>query len=171
VTVRRRLIVVRHAKAEPFAASDHARALTERGHADARDVGTFLRESELLPDHAVVSSAVRTRQTWDDLAETAGAADCPVTFEDAVHTGSPDRVLEALRAVPPAARTVLLVGHNPTAAYLCHFLDDGGGDPSATSGMLRGFAPASACVLEIEVPWTDLGAETGRVLDFRAGRD
>jgi phosphohistidine phosphatase len=167
---QRRLIVVRHAKAEPFAASDRARPLTERGHADARDVGTHLREAGFLPDQAVVSSAVRTRQTWEDLAAAAEVAECPVTYDDAVHTGSPDRVLEALRAVPADARTVLLVGHNPSAAYLCHFLDDGDGDPAATSGMLSGFPPASACVLEIEVPWADLAAETGRVLDFRAGR-
>ena len=40
---RRVLVVVRHAKAEPYAESDHARRLTERGRADAADVGRFLK--------------------------------------------------------------------------------------------------------------------------------
>jgi phosphohistidine phosphatase len=170
VTDRRRLIVVRHAKAEPFAPSDQERRLTDRGAADARDVGTRLGEASLLPDYAVVSTAVRTRQTWAALAETSGAHDTEVSFDEAVFTGSPDVVLEALRAAPEDASTVLFVGHNPTAAYLCHLLDDGDGDPEATSGMLHGFPPASACILEISVPWADLAAETGRLLAFHAGR-
>lgn len=161
---------MRHAKAEPFASSDHVRPLTTRGLADARAAGEHLRAERLLPDYAVVSSAQRTRDTWDALVAGAGLSDCPVSFDDAVFTGSADVVLEALRAAPPEAGTVLFLGHNPTAAYLCHLLDDGEGDPEAVSGLLQGFPPGALAVLEIGVGWAELGPETGRVVGYHVGR-
>lgn len=170
MTDRRRLIVMRHAKAEPFAETDHARRLTERGVAAAADVGVHLWEQDLRPDFAVVSSAERTRDTWAAVRDEAGAGSADVRFDDAVFTGSPDVVLEVLQNVPPDAGTVLFVGHNPTAAYLCHLLDDGDGEPSAVSGLLEGFPPGAMAVIEVAVPWSELAAETGRVVGYYVGR-
>ncbi len=169
VTDLLRLIVMRHTKAEPFAETDHARPLTDRGLAAAAEAGAYLREHDLLPDHVLVSSALRTRQTWAALAESAGVGDLEPCFDDALFTGSADVALETLQATPEDARTVLFVGHNPTAAYLCHYLDDGEGAPDAVSGLLQGFPPGALAVLEMTVPWADLGAETGRVVAFHVG--
>ena len=166
----RRLLVLRHAKAEPFAESDHSRRLTERGRQSAHDVGRHLRERDLLPDYALVSTATRTRETWAEVAEGAGASATRVSFDDALFAGSADAALDALRAAPEDASTVLYVGHNPTAEYFCHLLDDGEGDPSAVSEMLHGFPPAALAVLEVAVPWTDLAAETGRIVGYYVGR-
>ena len=163
-----RLIVMRHGKAEPFAATDHERTLTARGLRDARDAGVHLREGGFVPDWALVSSAVRARQTWDAVCEGLGAAP-EARVEDAVFTGSADVVLSCLTEAPADATTVMFVGHNPAASYLCHELDDGEGDPVAVSGLLKGFPPAAVCVLEVAVPWDELGAETGRVLDYYVG--
>ena len=170
MTDRARLIVMRHAKAEPFAATDHARRLIERGTASAREAGRHLLSKGFVPDHVVVSSAVRTRETWAALSEGLGSPDCEVSFDDTLFTGSADMVVEALQAVPPDASTVLFVGHNPTAAYLCHLLDDGEGAAEAVSGLLRGFPPSAVAVLEIGVPWADLAPETGRVVDYHVGQ-
>ena len=161
---------MRHAKAEPFAASDHERTLTDRGLASARDAGTHLREWGVVPDYAVVSSAVRTRQTWDAVVEAAGWADCPVSFDDAVFTGSADVVIEALRAAPEDARTVVFVGHNPTAAFLCHHLDDGQGDPDRVSELFKGFPPGAVALLDVHVPWAELDAARASVTGFYVGR-
>jgi phosphohistidine phosphatase len=169
MTNPRRLVVMRHAKAEPFAATDHDRRLTDRGRQDASDVGRHLREAGLLPDLAVVSTAVRTRETWSEV-ERASGADCPVSFAEALFTGSADVVLDAVRGVAEAAACVLVVGHNPTAADLCHLLDDGNGDPEAVSGLLRGFPPAAITVFDVGVPWAELAAETGRVVGYYVGR-
>jgi phosphohistidine phosphatase len=170
VTDRRRLIVMRHAKAEPFASTDHARRLTDRGRADARDAGAYLREQRLVPDYAVVSSSTRTRETWDELASAVDLSATVVSFDDELFTGSADVVVEALQSAPVDAATVMFVGHNPTAAYVCHLLDDGEGAPQAVSGLLQGFPPSAVAVLEVPVPWADLGAETGRVVGFHVGR-
>ena len=166
MTDRRRLIVMRHAKAEPFASSDHARTLTDRGLAGARAAGAHLRELGVAPDYAVVSSALRTRQTWDAVVEVAGFTDSEVSFDDAGFSGSPDVVLEALRAAPADVGTVMFVGHNPTAGFLVHFLDDGEGDPAALSELLHGFPPGAVALLDVGVAWAELGPETARVVDF-----
>jgi phosphohistidine phosphatase len=163
-----RLIVMRHGKAEPFASTDYERTLTARGTRDAREAGVHLREHGFVPDWVLVSSAVRARQTWDAVCEGLGTSP-EAFFEDAVFTGSADVVLSCLTEAPAEATTVMFVGHNPAASYLCHELDDGEGDPAAVSGLLQGFPPAGVCVLEVGVPWAELAAETGRVLDFHVG--
>jgi phosphohistidine phosphatase len=156
---------MRHAKAEAFASTDHERHLVERGTAAARAAGTELRERGLLPDYALVSSAVRTRETWEALVETSDAS-CPVSFDDALFTGSFHVVLEALHALPEDFPTVLFLGHNPTAEYLVHHLDDGNGDAAAVSQLLTGFPPAAVAVLELSVGWPELGEETARVTGY-----
>jgi phosphohistidine phosphatase len=164
---RRRLVVMRHAKAEPFASTDHARRLTARGRADAEAAGEYLGGQGFCPDHVVVSSAVRAVATWERVAQSC-VGETEVDVDDAVFTGSIDVVLEALRAVPSEAQTVMFVGHNPVAAYLCHHLDDGHGDPDATHGLLSGLPAGALAVLEMGSPWADLHAESGRVVDFHA---
>jgi len=170
VTDRQRLIVMRHAKAEPFAATDHGRHLTDRGLANARDAGVHLESQGLRPDFALVSSALRTRETWEALSETCDTTGCVVSFDDTLFTGSADLVLESLQASPAESATVLFVGHNPTAADVCHLLDDGEGDPAAVSGLLQGFPPGAVAVLEVGVPWSGLVAETGRLVGYYVGR-
>lgn len=169
MTDRRRLVVLRHAKAEPFAASDHARRLTDRGVADAAAAGAHLAATGVVPDHAVVSTAARTRMTWVAVRDTSGS-EAEAVFEDAVYHGDAEATLETLRTVPAAASTVLWVGHNPTAAELANLLDDGSGDEGAVSGMLRGFPTGALVVFEIDVTWAELAPETGRVVDFHVGR-
>jgi phosphohistidine phosphatase len=170
VTDARRLLVMRHAKAEPFAASDHGRGLTERGRASAHDVGRYLRQQGVVPEYVVVSSALRTRQTWEAVAQELGDIEAEVNVDDALFSGGPDVVVDALHGTPPDARTVMFVGHNPTAAYLCHYLDDGEGDEAAVSGLLKGFPPSAVAELEVGVAWSDLGAESARVVGFYVGQ-
>ena len=161
----RRLVVMRHAKAEPYASTDHVRRLTDRGRSDARAAGRHLAEAGLVPDHAVVSDAQRTRETWDEVAGVLGCGEV-ARHDRTVYGGGVDAILETLTVVPEECRTVVLVGHNPTAAHLCHALDDGDGDPVAVGGLLRGFPTAALVVFEVAAPWTELGPETGRVVDF-----
>lgn len=160
---------MRHAKAEPFASTDHARALTDRGRREAEAAGAYLREQSVVPDHAVVSPAERTRATWEAM-EAVMESSAEVVYDDSVYAGSTDVVLEALRFVPDGAGILVFVGHQPTIGYLAHLLDDGEGDPAALHSMLHGFPTASMAIFEVDVPWEELGPETGRLVDFRAGQ-
>jgi len=169
VTDGRRLVLIRHAKAEPFAETDRARQLTERGMQEATAAGGYLREHSIVPDHVVVSSAARTRQTWEAM-EAALRSGAEAVYDDAVYSGSPDVVLESLRVVPDDARTVAFIGHQPTVGYVSHLLEDGAGDHDALHRMLHGFPTASMAVFDVACAWVELGPETGRLVDFRPGR-
>ena len=63
------LILMRHAKSSwgnPGLA-DHDRPLNERGEASALALGNWLREKNISPDEALVSSARRTQETFAGL--------------------------------------------------------------------------------------------------------
>jgi phosphohistidine phosphatase len=167
VTNPRRLIVMRHAKAEPFASTDHARALNRRGQAEALAAGEQLRGDGILPDCAFVSSATRTLQTWQAVA-AACEVEVPARISDGLYDADPDEVLEALRAAPADAQVVIFIGHNPTAAYVAQLLDDGEGLEPAANGLARGFPPAAFAGFEVSAPWSELAASSGRLVTFFA---
>ena len=154
---------MRHGSAEPYAGTDQERRLTARGREEAAAAGRYLAEHGVVPDHAAVSSATRTQETWAIVREHSGS---PVSadFAPALYNAEPEAVLEVLRLTPADAHTVLYLGHNPTAAYLCSALDGGGGDPEALAQLLTGFPPAALAVFEYDGEWAALDAGVARLV-------
>ncbi len=167
MTGQRTLIVMRHAKAEPYATTDHARKVTDRGRADAAAAGRELAELGVAPNLVVLSTATRVHMTWDEVSASL-AGESQVQEDAAVYAGGVDVVLETLQAVPEDVATLMFVGHNPTVAHLSRLLDDGDGDPDAVSGLLRGFPAGAFVVFDVTLPWADLDVETCRVRAFHA---
>jgi phosphohistidine phosphatase len=162
------LVVLRHGRAESFAAEDHQRRLTDRGRASALAAGRWLAQEGLVPTYALVSSARRTQATWTAVAQGAGTSLAP-QVQDAAYTANADTAVDLLRAAPEDAEVVVYVGHNPTAATLAHLLDDGEPDPDAFRSLSSGFPPAALAVLEVPVPWADLAAGTSHLAAFHVG--
>lgn len=161
---------MRHAKAEPFASTDRERALTARGRKDALEAGAYLARTSTVPDHTVISSALRTRATWDAVAEGSGST-AEAQVEESVFTGSsPEVVLDVLRTQPDDATVVMFIGHNPAVAQVVHLLDDGNADPDAMSGLLTGYPVAALTVLDVEGPWSELAAGSARIVAFHVGQ-
>ncbi|WP_235735948.1 SixA phosphatase family protein [Nocardioides alcanivorans] len=169
----RTLVIVRHAKAEAFAPDDHARALTARGEADARALGTALAHQGVRPDVALVSDAARTRSTWSFLRDGARAAgvewQADAEFSRAVYTADEDFLLQLVKEADPGARTLLVVGHNPTVGSLGLLLDDGEGRPDATAQMALGFPTAGGAVFTVRQEWADLSFGTARLTYYAVG--
>lgn len=111
--MRRRLVVLRHAKsAWPDGVADHERPLAGRGRREAPLAGRWLAEHVDRIDLVVCSSAVRARQTWERAGAELGRA--PETrVDERVYAASARTLLAVVRALPDAARTVLVIGHNP----------------------------------------------------------
>lgn len=165
----RRLVLMRHAKAEPNAGADRERRLAERGHRDAAEAGEWLAREGLVPDHVLVSSAERARETWETVASSAGWTTEP-ELDDALYDADPETVLDLVRRVPDDRRVVLVVGHNPTIAFLAQLLDDGEGDTAASTTMAAGHPPGALTAFGYDGAWGDLDHGTARVLAFRSGR-
>ena len=147
---------MRHAKAETFAAEDHARVLTERGRRDAVEAGIWLAARDCVPDHALLSTAARTRGTWDAVA-TGSRSTAEVHADASLYTAEPETALEVLRSAPADARTVMLVGHNPSMEELTEVLcGSSPAYPTAALGTVR---------LDVD-RWVDVVANTGTLVDF-----
>jgi phosphohistidine phosphatase len=169
LVAKKRLVVMRHAKAEPYAETDAERELTPRGHEAAEAAGRHLAALQTVPDHALVSSAVRTRQTWQAVREGSGSA-ATEEISEQLYAASPAAVLETLRLVPEETETCLFVGHNPTAAHLAAELDDGEADPEVLRGLLGGFPTCAMAVFEVGGAWSELGEAGARLIHFYPGR-
>jgi phosphohistidine phosphatase len=165
----RTLVIVRHATAEPYAASEQERELTSQGAADARAAGEWLASSGVRPDHALVSAATRALATWTALAGAAGW-DLEPELDASLYAAGPESALDLVRMTDAGVGTLVLVGHNPTMASLAHLLDDGEGDPEAAAGMATGFPPCAIAILRIATSWADLDDASARVVGFHVGR-
>lgn len=167
----RRLVVMRHAQAESFAPSDSQRALTARGQDDAAAAGRWLAAYGFTPDHALVSGAVRTQQTWATLSRAAGWELQP-DVDLGLYQAGPEAALDLLRLVPEGSREVLLLGHNPTMSSLAQLLSDAAGDPDAIRLMARGHPTSALALFEIAEEWDQLSFGDGRLAVFQvSGRD
>ena len=158
-------MVVRHATAETFAGEDVDRVLTDRGRADARALGEWLRDEGIVAEAACVSYAARTRETWQILAEVTGW-DVDPQVDGALYGTDEYGALDIVRDNDDAVRTVVVVGHNPTIAMLAQLLDDGDG----VGGELTGFPTGAAGVFEIDCGWAELAPMCARLASFHVGR-
>ncbi|MGO8871447.1 MAG: SixA phosphatase family protein [Acidimicrobiales bacterium] len=165
-TAGRYLWVVRHGKAAsdaPWGAGDRERPLTARGRRDATALGRRLAEEVpplgldgvVLPELAVCSAAVRTRQTAElILAQMQDKV--PLDAYRSLYEAETDVVMHYVREVDEAVVSLLLVGHNPSMYRLVWELTDG--DGTAHDRLeAHGFPTCSVAVLALGVgAWEDV---------------
>lgn len=156
-----RLVLMRHAKsAYPVGVPDHDRPLSERGVGDVRAArewfaGTgraFLGEEPTV----LVSSALRTQQSWEGIRSAIPSADVhqsPGIYEAAVST-----LIDLCSGPVLSGRHTLVIGHNPGLELLGDFLADP--DESVLSWREREKYPTSAIlVLELkDESWANASA-------------
>jgi phosphohistidine phosphatase len=167
--VRRRVAVMRHGKAEQAGRTDFERELAERGHRDSAATGAWLTRHGFRPDLALVSAAHRAVGTWDGVAEGAGW-DLEPELSQALYGAGPETTLDLVRESPEDVISVIVVGHNPTMAYLASLLDDGEGDPDVASEMMSGFSTSAVAIFEFDGDWQDLSEAGARLVAFHVGR-
>jgi phosphohistidine phosphatase len=160
---------MRHSKAEQSGPSDFERELTDRGVLDATEAGQWLASRGIEPDQALVSSAVRTRQTWEAVNE-GGGWDLEGTYDDTLYEAGTESALDLIRETDPAIQTLVVVGHNPTMASLATLLDDGEGDDEAGNEVAVGFPASALAVFSFDGDWADLDEASASVVAFHVGR-
>jgi phosphohistidine phosphatase len=143
-----RLIIMRHGKAERSApGGDAARALTERGRTDAALMARLLVQEDLIPDLAIVSPSLRTRQTWEAAAPAFPNARAEVL--DALFH-APAATVFAL-AEASGADTVMAVAHNPGLhSLVVALLREGGSGQALISRAESGFPTASVAAFTFD---------------------
>lgn len=173
--MQRRLVLIRHARAQDRnVAGDHERSLTQDGRRDAAALGDWLAGRGLVPDHAVVSTAVRAGETLAALVDGTGGgplAEGSTWTDRRIYDGGIDGVLAAIAEAPEGAATLWVVGHEPVMSTTAWEL----ADPSVLADDLRdelssGLATASAAVLETDEEWAALGFSSARLIALHTAR-
>jgi phosphohistidine phosphatase len=158
VPLVRRLVLVRHAKADPAdrgGPGDHARPLTGRGRRQAAATGALLDAAGLgAVDLVLVSSAERARQTWAGMAGAVRAG--AVAVEDGLYETSAPALVHRLAAAGDDVRSLVVVGHEPVVSAAAAALAGEGSDGPALARVRAGAATGSASVLELAGAWGDL---------------
>lgn len=164
----RRLVTMRHAAADQVGPTDFERRLSPRGRGDAREAGQWLAAQGVVPDAGLVSAATRAVGTWQAVAVGAGWAVHPVV-DRGLYAAGAETALDLIRGTVDDVGTLVVIGHNPTIATLAQLLDDGDGDPAASTQMLSSFPAAALAVFEYDGSWVDLGWAGARVVGFHVG--
>jgi phosphohistidine phosphatase len=165
----RRLVVVRHAKAEPPGERpDHQRALTPRGRRDAAAVGAWLAARGLRPDLALCSDAVRAAQTWD--GARTGLGDVPTRLEPRLYDVGAASVVQLVAESDPGVRTLVLVGHEPTMSGVAAALAGPESDGAALASLRAHFPTAGIAVLQLDGEWSGVQAGACTLVEVAAPR-
>jgi phosphohistidine phosphatase len=148
----RRLVVVRHAKAQRDSPrGDHGRELSEKGRAQATALRAWTADGGPLAEvrgTVIVSDAARTLETFE--LALAGTPVCVRAVVDpSLYNGYRDvrteDVLASLQAADPGEGDLIVVGHNPTVVYLVADLVD---EPDGA--LDEGFPLCAAAILSFE---------------------
>jgi phosphohistidine phosphatase len=137
------LVLFRHGKAvrPGEAPDDFSRGLTERGRSEARSQAEALRALGCLPDVALVSTALRACQTWDEAAPAFPATQARLNRQ--LYLATPDIYLDSARTA--GAACVMVVAHDPGLHELaCSLLRGNAASPQAQ--LLKAGLPTAGVV-------------------------
>ncbi|POX38424.1 phosphohistidine phosphatase [Streptomyces sp. Ru73] len=161
----RRIVLLRHAKAEWSQESDHERPLAERGRRDAPAAGRWLAGAGINPGLTLCSTALRTRETWKLCVHELPRRPKTV-YEDRLYEASLGELIAVVNEVPDDVDDLLLVGHNPGMHALADALS-GEADGELLTRMNRsGFPTASLAVVAFEGSWKSVEHGVGRLVSF-----
>jgi phosphohistidine phosphatase len=163
----RRLMLLRHAKSDRSLPGmrDHERPLAPRGGSAARKIGAYMARHGLVPDRAVCSTAVRTRDTWA-LVTQALQKPPPTTFEGRLYDATPAAILDVLRETANEMHCLLVIGHNPGMQEVARQLI-ASGEVEARERLSEKFPTAGLAVIDFAFDdWNKLHPRAGRLDRF-----
>ena len=116
----KRIILVRHAKAEDGNYSDDInRKLRSQGKEDAQMISIALKEQLIKPDLIISSHARRALKTAKIYAKTLHYPKEQIQIIEELYDGiSPGNFIDYFRELDDSFNTVFVFGHNPTIYYL-----------------------------------------------------
>ncbi|MEU2262391.1 histidine phosphatase family protein [Streptomyces sp. NPDC019645] len=166
----RRIVLLRHAKADWPQVSDHERPLADRGRMDAPVAGRKLADTGIPFDLALCSTATRTRETWK-LAVQELPERPRTVYEERLYEASLGDLLALLNETPDEVTELLLIGHNPGMHALADALS-GKAEGDTLQRMNRGGFPTAAfAVIGFSGSWKSVEHGVGTLLDYWAPHD
>lgn len=166
----RRIVLLRHAKADWPQVSDHERPLADRGRMEASVAGRRLADTGIAFDLALCSTAIRTRETWK-LAVHELSHRPRTVYEERLYEASLGDLLALLTETPDEVNDLLVIGHNPGIHALADALA-GKVEGDALARMTQGgFPTAGYAIVGFSGSWKSVEHGVGTLLDYWAPHD
>ena len=168
----KKLILLRHAKSswENPSLEDHERPLNPRGRRAAPVIAGWLEARAHLPDAVLCSPSVRTRETWERMAEAVPALPRPQIVEGLYHA-SPADLLAIAAAAPDGAGSVDADRSPAGAGRLCPASVQGGAAPALCAG-LHPFPDRGGGGAALDIPaWAGIAFGAAEFTDFARPRE
>ena len=170
VDTPRRIVLLRHAKADWSDESDHERPLAERGRADAPVAGRRLAETGIAFDLALCSTATRTRETWK-LAVHELPERPRTVYEDRLYEASLGELIALLNETSEEVSDLLVIGHNPGMHGLADALAGESEGDLLTRMNRSGFPTSAFAVLTFNGSWKSVEHGVAQLVGFWAPHD
>ena len=133
-------------------------------------IGEHLATHRLLPDRILCSSAKRTRETLIGILPMI-ATDVDIRITRDLYEVGAEAYADAIGALGSGARTLLVIGHNPSIQETALELI-GSGNPALREEMAEKFPTAGLAVIDFDHhKWSELRPRTGRVVAFFRPRE
>lgn len=146
-------------------AGDKGRKLTPHGLEDAAALGRMMARKGYKPDIVLCSPAVRTAQTWEQVALSLGGI--KTLNPPGLYNGTRRAFIEALEELDDNIASALIVAHNPGIHDFAARLASEESPSSFMARLTEGFRPGALAVLECPIEsWLDLAEEQNRLIDL-----
>lgn len=135
----KRLIFVRHAKAEPWDGkkNDFERQLSSKGQNDAAIMAGVLQDNGIRPDLILSSSADRALQTAQIIAEKMNISSGKLKKKDDLYEDvTTNDILEIISTTMESVNNLMVVGHNPWISIVSEALSFDYDEIMPTCGVL-----------------------------------
>lgn len=168
--MNRRLFLLRHAKSswDDPSLADIQRPLAKRGRKAMAAMRAAIFERGFMPEVALVSTAQRTRETFDALLPWPKPP--RVEYLEALYHASPETMLPLLRGFDPGVASVMLVGHNPGLMDLAIRLAGADGGVLARR-VAEKFPTGALAVFDLPGAWSELGETPAQLTQFLLPRE
>jgi phosphohistidine phosphatase len=116
----KQIFILRHAKSswDNRELADFDRPLSMRGENDAKKLNTFVKKKSFYIDKVLCSSAIRTKETFDLIADGFRSSIEDAIYSEDLYFGSVSNIIDTLRKLDEKNKSILIIGHNPTLFYL-----------------------------------------------------
>ncbi|MER8546280.1 histidine phosphatase family protein [Mesorhizobium sp. M0323] len=160
----KQLLLLRHAKSswDDPDLIDFDRPLSARGLKAAPLVGRELARRGWLPELALVSPALRTRDTWR-LVSAELPAKVQAKFSQALYEAAAADILAKVRQVKAGTGTLLVLGHNPGLEEFARGVAGAGSDQAALKKLAEKYPTAGLARFDVDGDWTGLTFGSARL--------
>jgi phosphohistidine phosphatase len=172
-----RLFLLRHAKSDRAAGKhmdDFDRPLNARGREAAPRMGAYMKGKGYVPQLVLTSSAARTRETLDLVLPHFSPAP-KVKSTKALYLAEWPTILGAVRDVPRATPSVLVIGHSPGMERLAVALalkPASAAERARAESVVEKYPTAALAVFDFDSnDWSTIKPGSGRLIDFVRPKD